>query len=113
VRTRTRHISLTEELRAGNNTLYSATANTLPIVGDGPKEKKELAVAAVGKDKIYVISPDINSTKLETYVLDTGNTPALSLDFPSSCRSTNHTPRTHAPHTYRAAGVVVGEDEGR
>lgn len=55
----------------GNNTLYSATANTLPIVGDGPKEKKELAVAAVGKDKIYVISPDINSTKLETYVLDT------------------------------------------
>ncbi len=46
-------------------------------MGDGPKEKKELAVAAVGKDKIYVISPDINGTKLETYVLDTGNTPAV------------------------------------
>jgi len=55
----------------GNNTIYSAIANTLPIVGNGPREKKDLKVVAVGNDKIFVIAPDINKTKLEIYTLDT------------------------------------------
>jgi hypothetical protein len=57
-------------------------------VGDGPKEKKDLAVATVGKDRIYVIGPDINNTKLETYVLDTGK--PLHIASPSSSSLMTH-----------------------
>jgi hypothetical protein len=102
---------------AGNNTLFSATANTLPIVGDGPKEKKDLAVATVGKDRIYVIGPDINNTKLETYVLDTGeplpHPYCLSFVLLLDDSRTRVLMLCVCVCVRRAIGMVACEDQGR